>query len=463
MNDRNRALLVLSLAAPIAGGGLVGCGPSPAPVDAGMSTPDAPMMMGLDSGMRRDAGPTDDSFDGAREVTTDGMAVMDAIEVANDRDFWRFEGTAGDWVAINTTANADDDPMMVDTVITLYDSTRTQIAENDDRIPRGDTDSEIVIRLPSTGTYYIEVQEFSTWMPEDPPAPEGMGSFQYELAVATLTDGGALNIDGEAGDDAASAQALRFGGTGNNLAFVLGAMSDATDVDVYSFSVATMQQLLSVDIMPAGPDGYGSTRPAGRIWVTDMAGATIAGRVEPRGMMQDDLSPTLVPGSYLLWVDAGGGTAGANDHYVLKALLGEENPREAETMPGANDMTATAEALTVTDNMGVLRGYILATLGASDVDIFSFDVPAGRQVNVFCGAQSSGSGVRGLSLQLLGPDGTSSLGMDTETATEGAAITEVMPAAAGTHYLRISASSQDPEVTASFVRCGVALVTPTAM
>jgi hypothetical protein len=162
--------------------------------------------------------------------------------------------------------------------------------------------------------------------------------------------------------------------------------------------------------------------------------------------------------SYTL--DAGGGTAGANDHYVLKALLGEENPLEAETMAGANDTSATAEALTVTDNMGVLRGYILATLSPMDVDFFSFDVPAGREINVFCGAQSSGSGVRGLQLQLLGSDGTTVVGMGTETATEGAAIEDVAPMAAGTHYVRLSATSQDAMVAGNFVRCGVALVTP---
>jgi hypothetical protein len=180
-------------------------------------------------------------------------------------------------------------------------------------------------------------------------------------------------------------------------------------------------------------------------------------------MMQNDFSPTLPAGSYLLWVDAGGGTAGANDHYVLKALLGQENPLENETMPNSNDTSATATALTLADDMGVARGFILATLPASDVDFFSFDVPAGRQIGVFCGAQSSGSGLRGLQVQLLGTDGTTVLGMGTETATQGAAITRVTPTAPGTHYVRLTASAQDAEVAGDWVRCGVALTTPTMM
>ncbi|MBX7191335.1 MAG: PPC domain-containing protein [Sandaracinaceae bacterium] len=453
-----RPLLVLGLTLPV-----VACGPSNPTADSGPQNDAGPA--GDDAGrtdaaMRPDAGPTNDSFEGARAVTTDGTAVTDAIEAPNDVDYWRFEGTAGDWIAINTTANPDDDPEMVDTVITLFDSTRTQIAENDDGLPRASTDSEIVIRLPSTGTYYIEVQEFSTWMPADPPAPEGRGSFTYELAVGTLTNTGAVNIDQEPGDDAATARALTFGGTSGGLAFAMGSFNDATDVDVYSFSVATMQQILSIDIMPAGADGYGSTRAAGRIWVTDMAGTEILARVEPRGMLQNDLSPTLVPGDYLLWVDAGGGTAGTNDHYVLKALLGTENPLENETVANSNDMTATATALTMEDDgMGTSRGFIIATLGAGDVDVFSFAVPAGRHINAYCGSQSVGSGVRGLQGVLL-DSSSASVGMGTETATDGVAITDITPAAAGTYYLRLTPGTHDPEVTSSFVRCGVALTTP---
>lgn len=455
-----RLSILLALSAPLAA-----CGSTPAPTDAGPTGSDTGPMEMTDARMRPDAGPTNDSFEGAETITTDGTAAMDAIEAPEDVDFFRFEGTAGQWVSINTSANPDDDPELVDTVITLYDASRTQIAENDDRIPRGDTDSEIVIQLPETGTYYIEVQEFSTWMPADPPMPEGRGAYTYSLTVTELTQGGALFIDAEPGDDAATAAPITFGGMSSNLAFVLGDFADATDVDVFRFTVpAAAGGLLSVDIMPHGPDGYGSTRAAGNVRVTDMAGTAVIARVEPRGMTQLDLSPTLVPGSeYLLWVDAGGGTAGSNDHYVLKAFVGTENPPENEMTPGSNDTTATATALMTEDDMGVLRAFVLGTLPSGDGgDVYSVDVPAGRQINVFCGAQSVGSGVRGLRTVLLGSDGTTMVAMASETATEGAAIQNAMPAAAGTHYVRVTAGTQDPAVRGDFYRCGIALTTPMA-
>ena len=461
MTKTLRLSILLALTAPLAA-----CGSTPAPTtDAGPPTSDTGPMSMTDARMRPDAGPTNDSFEGAETITTDGTAAMDAIEAAEDVDFFRFEGTAGQWVSINTTANPDDDPELVDTVITLYDASRTQIAENDDRIPRGDPDSEIVIQLPDTGTYYIEVQEFSTWMPADPPAPEGRSSFTYELAVTALTTGGALFIDAEPGDDAATATAVTFGGTGSNLAFLFGGFDSATDVDVFRFTVpAASGGLLSVDIMPHGPDGYGSTRAAGNLRVTDMAGTDVLARVEPRGMMQLDLSPTLVPGNeYLLWVDAGGGTAGSNDHYVLKAFVGQGNPPENETVVGANDATAMATALTTEDDMGILRAFVLGTLPSGDTaDVYSVDVPAGRQINVFCGSQSVGSGLRGLSVAVLGSDGTTVLGMGTETATAGVAIQDVTPAAAGMHYVRVRPGTTEPTVRGDFYRCGIALVTPMA-
>jgi hypothetical protein len=102
------------------------------------------------------------------------------ISPARDEDYYSFEGTAGDWIQIVTIANPEDDPALIDTVITLFDASMTQIAENDDSVPRINTDSEIITRLPATGTYYIQVQEFSTWMME---TPEGGSTFTYQINV----------------------------------------------------------------------------------------------------------------------------------------------------------------------------------------------------------------------------------------------------------------------------------------
>lgn len=457
----SRSLLMLALTAPLAA-----CGSTPDPVldDAG-TQPDAPAIGDHDAASpeTRDAGPSGDSFDSARPVAANST-VSDAIATPGNVDYWRFEGTAGQWIAISTTANADDEIDMIDTVITLFDSTRTQIAENDDAQPRVSTDSEILIRLPSTGVFYVTVQDFSSWITDDDIDNEGEADFVYELAIGELNTGStAITVDAEPGDDAATAGTLAFGGTSNNVAFLFGTFNDATDVDVFSFTVpGTEPRALTGYLMPVGADGYGSTRAPLRAWVTNADDTEIIARIEPRAGQQFEISPPVAGGAqYRLWIDAGGGTAGANDHYVFKAFLSTENTPEAETTPNSNDTTATATAVTLTTTEGANRAFILSTLASGDVDIYSFPVTAGQQVSAYCGAQSSGSGVRGLSAAIISEDGTV-LAMGTETAIDGASVPGVAPSPAGTYYLRLQALSQDAEVAGAFVRCGIVTATPSA-
>ncbi len=457
------APILLALAIP-----LVACNPDPVPstTDGAVTSADAGPITVPDSGRTRDtgvtpdrdSGPANDSFETARTVTTDGTAVAGAIARPGAVEYYRFEGTAGAWISINTEANPDDDPEMIDTVITLYDASHAQLAADDDAQPRVNTDSEIIIRLPATGTYFVKVEDYSSWITDDDIAPEGMPSFQYELSVSTLSAGGPLVFDPETGDTAADAAAMTFGGSSGNVAFVFGTFDDATDVDVFRFTMpGTGNRLLDLNLMPAGTDGYGSTRAPARVWVTNADGTSILARIEPRSADQLEMMPPLEGGTtYLLFVDAGGGTAGSNDHYVFKAFAGTENPSENEVTPNSNDTIADATALTMAEG----RGFILATLPPSDVDVFSFSVPAGQQVSVYCGAQSSGSGLRGLSAKLVSADDTELASASPETPTDGASIRAFRPTAAGTYYLRLTAASQDAVVVGDYVRCGVVVAAP---
>jgi hypothetical protein len=435
---------------------------------------------GTDAGMT-DAGPFDaggevdaggNNEDDAGMTTGDGnntFASADAIEVDaedptagviatdGDLDFYTFEGTADQWISINTDANPDDDPEMIDTVITLYDGDMNQIAENDDAVPRASTDSEIVIRLPETGTYYIEVQEFSTWAGE----PDESGSdFTYDLTVGTLTAGGALNVDGEAGDTVAEAQDLTFQTAGmGQIAFVLGDFNDATDVDVYAITIgAGEQRNLSVNLMPVGEDGYGSTVTPERMWVTDMAGTVVIGQLSPAGEFFS-LEPSLPEGDYNLFIEHGG-TAGANDFYVLKTFLTGDNPLEDPLTDVTNGVQATADDLTFAATAAGRSGFILADLNDGDTDHFNTVMTnAGEEISVVCGSQTLGSGVTGLSVAVLNPDG-SVLAMDSETATH-APLIEDRATTAGTIYtIRLTKTGQSPTVTGDWVRCGVHLAVP---
>ena len=416
-----------------------------------------------DTGPRPDAGPGGDGNDSFAEAEDLAFGAMmgspGAIDEPEDHDFFQFDGTAGQWVSISTEANPDDDPEMIDTVITLYDSSMTRIAENDDAVPRVSTDSEIITRLPADGTYYVEVQEFSDWY-DDPMLPaEGDPSFEYTLILFEISgDAPAVTLDAEGGDDLASAQALKFS---MDFGLLIGTFEDDTDVDVFSFSVAMTTGLLSIDLMPDSDLGYGSTTPAGRVWVTDSTGSTIIARVDQSAGYQS-ISPSLPMGDYLLWVSHPGGGAGTNDFYVAKVIQGMENP--PEVTPDDNDTIATADTISQTMVEGTMQrsGFLLTHLSSpTDVDYYSFTVMGTEQVTLVCGSGSEGAGVTGLLAEIVDASDTV-IAMETEMPPDGIALEDVMVSAEGTYYLKLTKTGQDAEVTGDFVRCGVHVAPPAA-
>lgn len=443
---------ILAIATGCGGGEMMspdaGPGGDSGPGDSGLR-PDTGMMM---------TGDGNDSFADADPITLT-ETTSDSIRTPGDLDYFSFTGTAGQWIAINTTANPDDDPAMVDTVVTLFDSSMTQIAENDDAFPRANTDSEIIIRLPADGTYYLLVQEWSTWAGEP---DEGMASFTYDLDVNELAEvsGGAINLDHEGGDDLASAQALMFRSvTGGDVAFLMGTANDGTDVDVYSFSVVAGRPNIQFTIMPAGTDGYGSTGQPARLWITNAAGDQVIARIATSAL--DELNPSLPAGDYLLWVDSPA-SLGSNPFYVIKGFKAGDNPAEAADV--TNDVAVTPEAITFAAGAEPMTrvGYILAQLGTTDTDFYSIDVMAGEQVSVYCGSRTSGSGVVDLQAAVLDATGTTTLGMATETAAMPIAIADLAVPAAGTYLVRLTKASQDAVVTGEWVRCGIVLAPPAA-
>lgn len=421
--------------------------------DSAMPDSSRPEIGTVDGSPDADAsmGDGNDSFAEAVPITLGEMA-SGVIDPAGDVDYYSFTAMAGDWVFIATDANPDDDPMMVDTVITLYDSAMTQVAENDDSLPRNNTDSELIYHVPADGMYFIEVQEWSTWAND---TPEGMASFTYDVSVGTINPmAPGLALDAETGNDAMSATAAALN---MNFNLIIGTFADGMDVDVFSFSYAGATPMnLSTEIMPWGTDGYGSTVSAGNIWVTNMAGDTIIARIDNRTMGFNELSVPITAGTYLLWFEHPG-TAAANDFYVNKTFLLTEN--DPETMDATNGTLAMAEPLTLeADMMGSRRAFVLANLGMGDVDYYSFDVMAMEQVTIACGAENSGSGVRGLSVELR-DSADAVVAMASEMGGMNAFIEDQM-VTPGMHYLRLTKTGQDPEVTGDFVRCGVFAAAP---
>lgn len=436
--------------------------------DAGVIDLGAPRDLGTPDTGTPDAGPADnnDTFETAVAITADATDdPTGEIAPAADKDFYSFEGTAGTWMGISTTANPDDDDTLVDTVITLYDSTRTQIAENDDAFPRLSTDSELLFRVPATGTYYIEVRDFSDWHAD--PEVESHPGEPYSLSLFTIdTAGTVVAEDAETGNDAASATAAKFGTSGTSGAIV-GTFADASDVDVFSVQITdTASHIFGVQLMPGGDTGNGSSSSVAPMWITDSAGETVISRFATVGL--SEFQPSLAPGSYLLWLQHPATAAGANDFYVIKHYIGTENDPEAELDAGTNDTIATAEPLVLmarTDVPTTRNAFIISQLSAvSDVDVYSFVVEAGEQAGISCGAETSGSGVRGLHIELQRADGSVVAMADENATDDGALITpsETTAVGEGTFYAVLSKTGQDETVTSHWVRCGIRAMPPAA-
>ena len=408
-------------------------------------------------------GDGNDSFETAESLTIN-RGLNGVIDPEGDVDYYSFAGEAGVWVTTYTEANPNDQDELIDTVITLYDSEQVQLAENDNLAERNAADSSMIMRLPYTGTYYLKVQDRSTWALNQ--NPRGGRNFTYRVVVATMNmDATQVNVEMETGNDEASAQDLGWteGGSG----YILGGLTNPQDVDVYAFSVAEpdegqpVEGHLEVDVRTPGVSGNGATSAVGRIWITNAANTDTIARVRYSRSITG-IEPALPPGDYLLWVNhpsrdsAIAVPPGDNDFYVMTLRLrGDNVPEAAEE---TNDERGTPEPVELTDQGGGRRsGFILAQLGDGDVDHFGVTaLDSEGTMSVVCRSRLAGSGIRGLKAELWTAGAAERIAQD----TEGAEMVYIQNASieGGAEYIvRLSKSGQEDDVSGVWVRCGIHL------
>jgi hypothetical protein len=113
-------------------------------------------------------------------VTYQPAMTLDAqICPGGDVDYYKFQGTAGDYIAVDIDAFSQGSSL--DSIVTLLDSDgRSVLAVNDDQdSAAGLLDSLLGYRLPRSGTYYVKVR------PWDYPA----GGSNYPYTIHFLVDG----------------------------------------------------------------------------------------------------------------------------------------------------------------------------------------------------------------------------------------------------------------------------------
>ena len=112
-----------------------------------------------------------------RSITVGG-SISDAIEVVNDRDWFRITLTAGQSITVSVDGVTLEDPYL-----RIRDTNGNVIYENDDISSGVNRDSLLAFTATYSGVFYIEV---GAWEPTTPPA-DYTGTGTYTVSVSTYT------------------------------------------------------------------------------------------------------------------------------------------------------------------------------------------------------------------------------------------------------------------------------------
>jgi len=412
-------------------------------------------------------------------------SVAGALDpVATDQDWYKFDGKKGQAINIITAAKTGTDkfdPTYVDLVITMYDSTGKQIAEQDDPNPRNSNDPFIMTVLPADGTYYIRVVECTKWEKGGaancaPVAKITKKNYSMYISEILFTGAGEVK-ETEPNENETQATALTYKKNPNQagsyyLTTMMGTFSSATDVDTYSFTIPADVTVTSGSRLNAsfytqegGADGNGSTTTPSEIWVTEKASPTVIlskvdfSKKDVKSMDGQSIDVPLVSGKeYVVFYKRAATPSGTNDFYFDLSGFGAGNPVEKETT-NENDTLATAEKLTMaTGQTGsyFVEGDLKTT---TDVDYFSVAVPstAWETVSVACAAERSGSGLRNFTVNLQKADGSAVTGGTiVESPTQSAVLSQLAtPSGQANLIVKLSATSMDANIKGTYYRCGI--------
>lgn len=406
----------------------------------------------------------------------------------NDKDFFTFTAKKGDWINVGTEANPDDDPMMVDTVVSVLSADgKTVFAEVDDSFPRVSTDTNFEFRVPADGTYCLQVQEFSAWNGME---PEGDPNFSYAVAVipydaANVKTLGGLDEDKEPNDTVSAPQTLvnvRTLQNGQIADFPYGVLDPKTDKDVFKVTTPAGAVGFNMNLAPSGTmNGNGSTGNIGLINVYSGDGKNLLAQLDYNDATAQFTSggdygfssvPVMEKTDYLIEINRkAGAEVGENDFYFNKLFTSAElNPQETDdtkngSVGGAEAMMAQVNA----NDPTFTNRFIGGGIPAGDTDYWKFDAEANEKIIVVCSARRSGAGVEDFTVELL-DSSEKSLQKESEKATQDifwsdqgdtASMKAVPAGKKGTFYVKFTATKSIANgASLAFYSCGVHTQTP---
>ena len=423
-------------------------------------------------------------------------------------DYYKFTGKKGERITAVVNAqglvatSTGDDVTIIDTVVTIFDSAKKQIAQNDDAWPRTGTDSQAFTVLPTNGDYYVTVTTFCTAFPAVKGSctnAGGVATFDYELFIADVDMLTAPNTNegAEPGNDTtAKASKVTYKVPMGSMAgqygisILDGSFQTATDMDVYEITVpadaaisAGQRPHAEFWVQPITPDNGTGSATNGKFWLVDAATPTVhIAEVDQVNYSDGDnqtnqpiemsvpiaIGPAGMLHTYYFFAQHGAEASKPDlDFYFIKHFAGTFYLWDLEKSPDINSLPAAPEALAVSSTAG--RYYFEGDLSTiADVDYFSVAVdPASVSATLSCSAQRVGSGLRGAKFSLFKADGVTPLGngsVFTETANlDGTPLAVAMVAGANAKIVvKVETTSQAANVTGAYYRCAVSAAAPAA-
>jgi hypothetical protein len=426
------------------------------------------------------------SFSTSEEINLSTPVYADIYDINDDIDFYRFQGVEGQPLLIAIAAHPDGDgqsPDYIDSVVKLYDATKTQIAFNDDPFPpNGKQDSELFTVLPSTGTYYVSVEDIHR---HDPSAPQPLDQPDgfYELVVGGIDPTRLVSEPAANNNSALTASEIipRDDGGYYGLQILSGTFPPGDNVDWYRIDIpgdvvapAGSRPMLAASFAPGTASGSGSTSELSSVELIDALTNAVIARVNPAAETGDkasrdwdrELYASVTAGSAYFLKVTREGSGGANDFYFFTRFSPDLDSNPLETMELANNLSSSAETIPMIDYGSYRYGFIQGELdqsGTPDVDYFRIDTGGYPKFGVFCSAQDSGSGLRGFRVTTYRSNGTTLVANGSATEAQDSAVSifgaDGIPIPPGETSLvvKMEAASGDPVVTSRTYHCGLAV------
>jgi hypothetical protein len=491
MNRRGKGALATLAFVLVAGCGSSGSSASPAR-DGGSDS-------GSDSGIAAETGPEsgseagpgdsgqpgdggNDSFATATPITVGALATSGTLgDPSTAKGYYSFTGTAGETIvatAIAQTGSNPFDPTYPNLVITLFDSSQTALAQDDDPWPRLTTDPTLYTVLPSNGTYYLVVDDCNAAFGTGCTAPGQITHHAYTVQVANV--GGPAAIPEGATTGMAGAATVAYvkpnGSSVYGLSLLYGPFQTSTDQYYFSFTPpadanvpAGSRARANFWIIPSGAsDGNGSTASPGTVFVLDSAnvlGGPLSqlddtnygtGRTAGNGPAAMSL-PVQLGHQYYFVIEHSSQPEGSNDFFFVNHVAGSLSSTAPQTATTGNNSAATAQQLNANANANGTTTFAVDGNMTMLSQAVWFDMPLPSGVTTIAGAcvaARAGSGVLGLTYELFQSGGVPSFATQTESLTADQSIASTaLPAGTTSVLLSVNASAQSATVSDTSYVC----------